>query len=247
MINIAFVYDNKEFLELINKLIHSYIVSKKIYCKVEFYQNPELLYLDFTEKKKFDICFLDIEMPQMNGIELAYKIRENDKLVRVVFLTSHKEFIRVGYKVKAFDFISKEDIREELPDVMDRLLLNLEEYRESIYVIQTNSRIEKISYDDIIYIYKEGQNAKFVLKDGETQERISLRKVAEKLSDDEFVFVERGYIINLSHIKKISSREIELSNGEKKLASRERIHEIRERMNIYYLHEFGTDKRGMRI
>lgn len=73
----------------------------------------------------------------------------------------------------------------------------------------------KISYDDIIYIYKEGQNAKFVLKDGETQERISLRKVAEKLSDDEFVFVERGYIINLSHIKKISSREIELSNGEK--------------------------------
>ena len=107
MINIAFVDDNKEFLELINKLIHSYIVSKKIYCKVEFYQNPELLYLDFTEKKKFDICFLDIEMPQMNGIELAYKIRENDKLVRVVFLTSHKEFIRVGYKVKAFDFISK--------------------------------------------------------------------------------------------------------------------------------------------
>ena len=97
----------------------------------------------------------------MNGIELAYKIRENDKLVRVVFLTSHKEFIRVGYKVKAFDFISKEDIREELPDVMDRLLLNLEEYRESIYVIQTNSRIEKkISYDDIIYIYKEGPKCK---------------------------------------------------------------------------------------
>lgn len=247
MLNIAFVDDNEEFLVLINKLIRSYIVSKKIFCKIASYQNSELLYLEFTEKKKFDICFLDIEMPQMNGIELAYKIREIDKLVRVVFLTSHKEFIRVGYKVKAFDFITKEDIIDELPEVMDRLLLNLEEHRENIYVIQTNSRIEKILYDDIIYIYKDGQNAKFVLRHGETQERISLRKVAEKIRSDEFVFVERGYLVNLAHINKISSREIELSNGEKKLASRERIHDIKERMNIYIMHEYSIDKEWTNI
>ena len=100
----------------------------------------------------------------MDGRELAEKIRELSDSTNIVFLTVHKEFIKVGYRVRAFDFITKDMAKEEIPDVMDRLLQKLERDEKKFYTIRTHSRYEKVPYHDIICIYKQNQNVRFVLK-----------------------------------------------------------------------------------
>lgn len=237
MLRISLIDDDVDFLEIIQKMLHDYLAEKAVPCRIDPFDNPELLYLEFTEKREYDVCFLDIEMPQMDGRELAEKIRELNDSVYIVFLTSHREFIKVGYRVRAFDFVTKGQVAEELPDVMDRLLRRMEKDAREVYTIRTHSRYEIISYKDIIYIYKQDQNIRFVLKTEERSERKSIKKILGELDKNIFMLVERGYIVNLGHIVRINAREILLSNGKTLTISKEHIQDIREHLGMFYMYQ----------
>lgn len=237
MLRISLIDDDVDFLEIIQKMLHDYLAEKAVPCRIDPFDNPELLYLEFTEKREYDVCFLDIEMPQMDGRELAEKIRELNDSVYIVFLTSHREFIKVGYRVRAFDFVTKGQVAEELPDVMDRLLRRMEKDAREVYTIRTHSRYEIISYKDIIYIYKQDQNIRFVLKTEERPERKSIKKILGELDKNIFMLVERGYIVNLGHIVRINAREILLSNGKTLTISKEHIQDIREHLGMFYMYQ----------
>ena len=192
MIRICLADDEAEFLALMKGLLENYLAEKAVLCEIDAYENSEPLYWEFLEKREYDICFLDIEMPQMDGRELAEKSRELSDSTNIVFLTSHKEFIKAGYRVRAFDFITKDMAKEEISDVLDRLLQKLERDEKKFYTIRTHSRYEKVPYRDIICIYKQNQNVRFVLKAEEKQERKAIRKVLEVLVGNGFLLVERG-------------------------------------------------------
>lgn len=178
-------------------------------------------------------------MPQMDGRELAEKIRELNDLVYIVFLTSHREFVKVGYRVRAFDFITKDQLAEELPDVMDRLLRRRERDEKEVYTIRTHSRYEIIPYKDIIYIYKQDQNIRFVLKTEERAERKSIKKILGELDKNIFMLVERGYIVNLGHIVRINAREILLSNGKTLTISKEHVQDVREKLGMFCVYQMS--------
>ncbi len=240
MVKIALADDDEEFLELLKQMLEECFRAGKLCCRIDFFRNPELLDMEYAEGRTYDVCFLDIEMRQMDGRELAQRIRERDRAVYLIYLTSHGEFVRDGYRVGAFDFIMKEELCEELPDMMERLLARLERDREKTYQIATHSRYEKIAYRDLIYIYKQGQNARFVLTSGEKQERISLRRVMEALGDEEFAFVERGYIVNLTHVTSMDQGRVVLSNGTILPAGKEYIQRLRERLGMYSMRRLET-------
>lgn len=239
MLRICLIDDDVEFLEIIKKILHNYLAEKAISCRIDPFVNPELLYLEFVEKREYDICFLDIEMPQMDGRELAEKIRELNDFVYIVFLTSHREFVKIGYRVRAFDFITKDQLAEELPDVMDRLLRRRERDEKEFYTIRTHSRYEIIPYKDIIYIYKQDQNIRFVLKTEERPERKSIKKILGELDKNIFMLVERGYIVNLGHIVRINAREILLSNGKTLTISKEHIQDVREKLGMFCVYQMS--------
>lgn len=239
MLRISLIDDDVEFLEIIKKILHDYLAEKAIPCRIDPFAKPELLYLEFVEKREYDICFLDIEMPQMDGRELAEKIRELNDFVYIVFLTSHREFVKIGYRVRAFDFITKDQLAEELPDVMDRLLRRRERDEKEVYTIRTHSRYEIIPYKDIIYIYKQDQNIRFVLKTEERPERKSIKKILGELDKNIFMLVERGYIVNLGHIVRINAREILLSNGKTLTISKEHIQDVREKLGMFCVYQMS--------
>lgn len=234
MMRAAIVDDNTEFLNVLHRLLCRCFEDRQILCSIDDYDKPYAFYYEMMESDTYDICFLDIEMPELDGIRLAEKIRENGSRVPIIFLSSHPEFIRAGYQVRAFDYLSKRDIREELPIVLDRLLVSMERNRTRVYVISTDSRIERIWHEDIIYIYKEGQYAQFVVRNGITQERKPLKDVMVKLGDDAFVMIERGFIVNLEHVARVSCRDVTMSNGFEIRASKEHIRKLKERMLAYW-------------
>ncbi len=239
MLRIALVDDEQEFLEQMKGLLLDWFEGREEFCHIDTFRKAELFYMESTEGKAYDICFLDINMPRMDGRELAMKIREQDEDVYIVFVTSHSRFVKVGYQVGAFDFIVKEEAGRELPGLMERLLRAYHRHAKEFYTISTYCRYEKIAYRNIIFIYKQGQNAMFVLKDREVQERKALKKVLEDLGGEDFVLVERGYIVNLSHIVRINARELLLSNGMNLTVSKEHIKNVRERLGMYCMYKLS--------
>ena len=141
MIRIALVDDNKEFLELMYNLVTEGFSKYDKECKIESFSDPVSFLYEVEESDAFDICFLDIEMPRMNGIELVKKVRERRKRVVIVFLTAHPQFVRTGYEVKAFDYIFKERIEKDLPGLVGRLLGEVSENEKRVYVIETKTKI----------------------------------------------------------------------------------------------------------
>lgn len=237
-IKIALIDDNREFIQNFRRILEQGFQEEGVQCDIQIYHDALSFECAESERHVYDICFLDIEMPGMSGMELAKRMRESNGQEIIVFLTAYSEFIRAGYEVKAFDYLIKDKAADEIGGLVKRLINEIDVVAKKAYIIETNSRLEKINYSEIIYIYKRGPYSRFVLPDREVQERKALKDVLDKLNSTEFILVERGYVINLNHIKRVCSRNVELSDGTNIPVGRAHINELKERIQKYWMESF---------
>lgn len=111
-------------------------------------------------------------------------------------------------------------------------LIALEEGK--VYTIQTSSRLEKIPYKEILYIEREGKNARIITGNGESRVRKSLQQVYEELGAEEFIFIDRGGIVNLIHIMQIRDSTAVLKDGTALPISRFHLQDVKGQINAYW-------------
>lgn len=123
----------------------------------------------------------------------------------------------------------------------DLILLDIEEAIRLIsledgkaYTIQTNSRLEKIPYREILYIERDGKNAGFVTEKGVSKVRKSLGQVYEELDAEEFIYIDRGCIVNMIHIMQVRDGMALLKNGISLPISRSHLLGVKEQINQYW-------------
>ena len=71
------------------------------------FPSAESFLFDYAEQKNYDFLLLDIEMPSMNGVELAQKIRQENNAVQIIFITGYSDFMAEGYEVSALHYLMK--------------------------------------------------------------------------------------------------------------------------------------------
>lgn len=226
---IAIVDDDEIFRQKIETTIRENMQGK-LFLKA--YSRPDNLLED--EVTKFDIYILDIEMPGMNGVELSHRIRQRDKRGEIIFLTSFQKYAIQGYTARAYAYLMKEKMEEELMPVIKKLESSVRERNQKNYVIETNSSLEKIVFDEIIYIYKDTKNCVFVTENGEKIQRVSLENVYQTMNSDEFVYVDKGKIANIHHVKKVIKDTLHMSNGNEIVISRSNIKKVKEAVKLYW-------------
>lgn len=234
MIKISIVDDDESFTILLKRKVTDYFEKSKQLYQIDTFSNTQLFYYELTEKQHYDICFMDIEMPGINGIQLAEKLREYDKNTYLVFVTSYFEFAAHGYSLKAFDFIQKSLLNEKLSLVLTGIVLEMKRTENKFYCIETDVRLQRIEYKEIIYLYKSNKNTVIVSMEEEIQVRKPLQTVFQELNSEEFIWVERGYIINLEHIMGMNGRDIRLRNGTVIRAGKARARTIKEAIHDYW-------------
>lgn len=234
MIKISIVDDDESFTILLKRKVTDYFEKNKQLCQIDTFSNTQLFYYELTEKQHYDICFMDIEMPGINGIQLAEKLREYDKNTYLVFVTSYFEFAAHGYSLKAFDFIQKSLLDEKLSLVLTGIVLEMKRTENKFYCIETDVRLQRIEYKEIIYLFKSNKNTVIVSMEEEIQVRKPLQTVFQELNSEEFIWVERGYIINLEHIMGMNGRDIRLRNGTVIRAGKARARTIKEAIHDYW-------------
>lgn len=234
MPRIAIVDDEEAYLKYIRNVIYDFYFGQGISCRIDTFLKAELLMYEIKENMYYDIYLLDIEMPKINGLELAHQIREYDGDGYLIFITSHSQFIMKGYDYFAYQYIMKDALNEKLIPTIANIQKRLEIDKEKFYQICTNHRYEKILYKDLYYIYKESKNAIFVTKKGMTAIRETLKNVYKSLDKSEFMLIERGYIVNIVHIMKINKNIIYLRNGDTLKISRSYTEKVKENIHYYW-------------
>lgn len=234
MVNIAVVDDDEKCAALIKQNIIKYMNHEGIDKNVEAFGSSKQLLFALGGNKRYQIYFLDIELPDMDGLSLAEKIAKKNIESYIVFITSHFEVVLEAFKVRAFRFIPKEMLEERIPEALGAVLKELSLQTEEYYIINTELRFEKIFYRDIIYIFRDGKNAVFVTKSGSKHERKSLRQVYANLSPNDFVFIEKGYIINILHVVGLMGNVLEMEDRISLKVSQSRLKEVKEKIHTFW-------------
>ena len=182
----------------------------------------------------FDLILLDIEMPGVDGMALARQLRSCLPNVRIIFVTSHTEYAIDAFELSIFRYVPKSDLETRLSAaVADAArLIELEAGRD--YTIQTASRLEKIPLRQILYIRRDGRNAAIVTPAGVSKVRKSLQQVYEELDAPEFLFIDRGCIVNLIQITRISGGQVLLKTGERLPVSRSHLPAVKAQINRFW-------------
>ena len=143
---IAICDDNEIQLRSAAEAVHEYnltLPDDAVHFSVRTFTSARQLWFEMADQKIADLFLLDIDMPEMSGLELAEKIREIGPRTLILFLTSHTEYALQGYKVDAFRFIPKDRLKEELPEALRAAEKELSRTREYV----------SISEDVFSYVY----------------------------------------------------------------------------------------------
>ena len=165
--------------------------------------------IECHSKHPFDIIFLDIHMERISGLEAGKMIRDFDRDVIVIFVTSHEQHTFESFKIEIFDYLMKPVSDEDIFDVLRRALMKYKERHHIIEVSQKDT-LTKVDVSDIIYIEGHGNRIKLVTKDGEPASYClgSLSDYNIRLSQYGFIRCHQNCLINMNYIKRIEKSSI---------------------------------------
>lgn len=197
------------------ELLEAY-VSKTPFLELKGKFNSPIEALEFLHHESVDLAFLDIQMPDLSGMELSRSINKNTK---IVFTTAFSEYALEGYKVNALDYLLKPFNYEEFlnaaykvrewVELAEKTVSTSASEKDFIFVKSEYKQI-KIHLDNILYIEGLKDYVKIWLK-GETQAILtlmSLKHLEEELPSEKFMRVHRSFIVALDKIQALERGQI---------------------------------------
>lgn len=176
------------------------------------YTNPKALLDDINGGKTYDVLFIDIMMPDIDGLSLAREIREVDNDVIIVFITSKLEFIQTGYEVRAFRYLLKNQLAEGLARIWRDIEKELAEKKDEFFTYEFERQTCRKSCREIIYFESNMRRVILHTKSG-------TGILYSKLDDIEaahpaFIRIHKSFLINRRHIRSVTAGIVITSNGD---------------------------------
>jgi DNA-binding LytR/AlgR family response regulator len=220
MINIAIVEDDDSAALVLRDYLTYYQEKNDIQFDVKRF-NDALSFLS-DRRVLYDIIFMDIELPNLNGMDAALKLREFDKQSVLIFVTNMAQFAVKGYEADALDFMVK-------PISYQDFSLKI---AKAINIVRSNADIElviarmdgflRLSARKIIYIEVTGHKLSYHTIDGEIVASGSLSKLEAKLKPNNFMRCNSCYLVNPKYIQSVQGYDLLMSNGDVLKISRPR-------------------------
>lgn len=214
-INIAIIDDEKMQVELLKKYVQNWAHEKDTKVTrviTEAFYSAESFDFSWSADKKYNILLLDIQMKGQNGIELAKKIRKEDSITNIIFITAISDYIAEGYDVSAINYLIKPVKEKKLYECLNKAILKIPN-QERIILIDVEGEIYRVIQSDIIYIEAFSHSIDINTVNGKYTTRKSISEVEKELDKSIFVRCHRSYIASLKYVKRIGNNQLELDNG----------------------------------
>lgn len=232
---LAICDDEEYFIEDIRQYLKAYISETENEIIADAYTSGrELLKILDNEEKRYDIYFLDVDMPEMRGTDLAKELRQRYPMAVICFITSYEEYAYEAFRAEALDYLVKPVKYTELRHTLNRCAIQIQYCRDTnaakkrYLEVRTNRGSSLLDVKDIIYIEKRRNQCVFHLDDGELVSYMTLSEAYEKLDKEVFFYVHQGYIVNFAQIREVKQKVVCLGKNREIPISRKYQPQIRQ-------------------
>lgn len=240
---IAICDDSEETLYNLSTAVKKWAQTEELIVKIDIFSSAENFWFHYEEQPDFDILLLDIEMPGMNGVELAKRIRQTNSNMQIVFITGFPDFIAEGYEVSALHYLMKPVDYEKLSEVLCRAAEKLQKTEKPV-LLPVNGEIQRIPTDQIIFVEAFAHTCVITTTDSALETKSNITAIEKILCDtaaDSFVRCHRSYIVGIRYIKSLSKTDITLDNGTKLPLSRSNYQSVHQAFIRYFKGESTWD------
>lgn len=199
-------------------------------CTIDLFTDSGKLLTALYNEQRWDIYFLDIDMPLINGLNLGKKIRELDDGCYLVYVSIHRECVYDSLEAKPFRFIPKDEFHSRIECCVRDILEDSRSESESDFIVLENrTSIYRYRITDILYVQSLDKYITLFLSGNQQTEAIRYRisDLEKKLASHGFIRIHKSYLVNYQFIKSIQPSGIFLDNGTKLPVSRTRLEEVK--------------------
>ena len=213
MLKVAILDDNKTALMISSSAVEAFLKEKNAEYRLFSFSNP-LNFLASAKEEKFDLSFLDIDMPEMNGLEVANELADICKNGQIIFLSQREDLVFECLKFHPFGFIRKSKLIDDFSLMMNQYYQTISNAESDETKIDIIDKTKTVSFKikEIVYIEGDRNYQKVVLKDKTSQNiRVALGSLEEKLREHGFIRIHKGYLLNYLYIRSIANDEVYLT------------------------------------
>lgn len=202
--------DNRDIRDGMKVLCDRWFAENKIqYTPILFSGGKEVLQYD---GERMLLLLLDVEMPDMNGIEVMEHLVRSNKVWRIVFVTGYGHFVHKAFGLKTLGFVEKGyDIEKDLRHWLSVAIE--EDYQNRVVQFVPGDKNSCYRMDEILYIEGSKNYIEVHTAKGKTIYLGNLKKWVEELNDMSMERVHKSYIVNFENVKSVTTKTMTLENG----------------------------------
>lgn len=201
--------DEIKYITELKNAVEEYMKNCGIVFQIDTTTNP----IDITGNDVvYDLVFLDIKMPEYDGIDIALELKKRNSKIVIFFITSFNEYQDTAMDLQVFRFFEKPFDVNRLYSSLDKAM----EYIDGAYVdvfVYSNKEHKRVLVDDIVYMENKDRKTCFYTTQGDFVVRDSLEEWKKKLPTTFFYQVHKSFIVNLHYVTKYSYDELYLNEN----------------------------------
>ncbi len=210
---IALCDDQAEHLEILKPYVREFFDNRGIGIDItEFLKGSDIIECE----DEFDIVFLDIEMGDISGIEVAEKLKQRKSNSVIIVVTAYNEYLDAAMDLQVIRFLKKPVVQSKVDSALERALRDINE-KLIVFTTKEHQKI-RIKSKDIIYAEAGLKNVTVHTVTDTYFVREPLRKIRAALSSADFAVPHNSYVVNLNYITKFKREEIVLDVRDKEIS-----------------------------
>lgn len=212
MIHIAVVDDEHIFRDVISKIINKKMQDLKIPCEIHELSNAKSL-ISLVEATPISLIFLDIDMPELNGLEAGEYLFNKKHNREIVYVSGFDNYVFDALKYYPFNFVRKSHMQYEIPNTIENFI-GIYNTDTTFINIRSEYKSLRVLVKDILYISKMGRKTSITKSNDEpiyTWE--SMATIEKSCLHLGFSRISKDRIVNLKYVESIEKGRIILNNG----------------------------------